>query len=236
MHAVEAHLAAYTATGETVHLSRARRIAEALCVRQATKVAAVTGRAWVAEHYRQDWSVDTVYGRGAAPGSDDFRPYGLQPGHQFEWVKLQLVLRRIERAEAAGAATTHAAASTGGRCAAPWGFSFGPVCAGGGDSAAAVTSDRSGGAADARLLLAQELYDSTMEASWDTEYGGLVYAIDPHQLARQTGGESTVAFADLACDADKYFWVQQEAMTAAAMMAAATGEARCVYALMVVAF
>lgn len=87
MHACEAMLWAFEATGEQRFLDRAGQLAENITLRQA-KLAG--GLIW--EHYHADWSVDWDYNR------DDpkhlFRPWGFQPGHQTEWSKLLLILHR----------------------------------------------------------------------------------------------------------------------------------------------
>merc|ERR1711862_93306 len=59
------------------------------------------------------------------------------------------------------------------------------------------------------LERARELFDRAFAASWDDEFGGMVYGFGP----------------DLKwCDDDKYFWVQGESIAAAALHNAATGE------------
>lgn len=87
MHACEAFLAAWEATGELGFLERARLLAENITTRQA---ALANGLVW--EHYRQDWSVDWDYNRHDK--SNIFRPWGYQPGHLTEWAKLLLILAR----------------------------------------------------------------------------------------------------------------------------------------------
>lgn len=87
MHACEALLAAFDATGETRYLHRAERLAQAVTVRQA---ALTGGLIW--EHFRADWSVDWDYNRHDK--SNLFRPWGYQPGHLAEWAKLLLILER----------------------------------------------------------------------------------------------------------------------------------------------
>ncbi|HSX58686.1 MAG TPA: AGE family epimerase/isomerase [Tahibacter sp.] len=87
MHACEALLAAFEATGERRYLERALTLADNLTRRQA---ALAGGLVW--EHYDAQWNVDWDYHR------DDprhlFRPWGFQPGHQTEWSKLLLILDR----------------------------------------------------------------------------------------------------------------------------------------------
>ena len=87
MHACEAWLAAYEASGEPRYLQRAQLLAANMTGRQA---ALAGGLVW--EHYRPDWSVDWDYNRDDR--SNIFRPWGFQPGHQVEWAKLLLILDR----------------------------------------------------------------------------------------------------------------------------------------------
>lgn len=87
MHACEALLAAFEASGEVRYLDRALLLADNLTRRQA---ALAGGLVW--EHYDAHWNIDWDYHR------DDpkhlFRPWGFQPGHQTEWSKLLLTLDR----------------------------------------------------------------------------------------------------------------------------------------------
>lgn len=93
MHALEAHLAAFDATGQAKHLQRARVIAHAMCVRNAAAVKEAThGHELVYEHYHEDWSVDLEFNKDK-PG-DRFLPYGFQPGHLMEWAKLLMQLHQ----------------------------------------------------------------------------------------------------------------------------------------------
>ncbi len=85
MHACEALLAAFDATGERRYLHRAETIAHNITVRQA---ALADGLIW--EHYHADWSVDWDYNRDDK--SNIFRPWGIQPGHLTEWAKLLLII------------------------------------------------------------------------------------------------------------------------------------------------
>ena len=87
MHACEALIAAYEATGEAAFLLRAETLARNITQRQA---ALAGGLVW--EHYHADWSVDTEYNRHDK--SNIFRPWGYQPGHLTEWAKLLLLLER----------------------------------------------------------------------------------------------------------------------------------------------
>ncbi len=99
MHACEALLAAYEATGESEYLDRSYAVARAF----ARDLAAETdGLLW--EHYDAGWTHDFGYNREAP--RDQFRPWGYQPGHHAEWAKLLASLARhrdepwlLERAE-----------------------------------------------------------------------------------------------------------------------------------------
>jgi mannose/cellobiose epimerase-like protein (N-acyl-D-glucosamine 2-epimerase family) len=87
MHACEALISAFEATGDQVYLRRAETLAHNITVRQA---ALCDNTVW--EHYQQDWSVDLEYNRHDS--SNIFRPWGFQPGHLTEWSKLLLILER----------------------------------------------------------------------------------------------------------------------------------------------
>lgn len=87
MHACEAMLTAFEATGDSKFLERAYTLARRMTVDRA---ALADGLIW--EHYDEHWRIDWDYNR------DDpkhlFRPWGFQPGHQTEWAKLLLILER----------------------------------------------------------------------------------------------------------------------------------------------
>ncbi|WP_297577284.1 AGE family epimerase/isomerase [uncultured Deefgea sp.] len=87
MHACEALLAAFEATGDTKFLDRAELLARHITQRQA---ALANGLIW--EHYHADWTIDWDYNRDDK--SNIFRPWGFQPGHLTEWAKLLLILER----------------------------------------------------------------------------------------------------------------------------------------------
>jgi mannose/cellobiose epimerase-like protein (N-acyl-D-glucosamine 2-epimerase family) len=87
MHACEAMLAAFEATGDTKFLDRAELLASHITQRQA---ALANGLIW--EHYHADWTIDWDYNRDDK--SNIFRPWGFQPGHLTEWAKLLLILER----------------------------------------------------------------------------------------------------------------------------------------------
>jgi mannose/cellobiose epimerase-like protein (N-acyl-D-glucosamine 2-epimerase family) len=61
------------------------------------------------------------------------------------------------------------------------------------------------------LPTAQRLFDTALARAWDEEYGGICYGFAPDGSL---------------CDTDKYFWVQAEALAAAALLAAKSGDDR----------
>ena len=86
MHSVEAFLAAGDATGDAAWVQRALRIAERLIDGSAR------AHGWrVPEHYDAGWRPVHGYNRGRP--RDQFRPYGVMPGHGLEWARLLLHLR-----------------------------------------------------------------------------------------------------------------------------------------------
>ena len=87
MHACEALLAAFEATGQPRFLDRAEQLADHITRRQA---ALAGGLVW--EHYGADWAVDWDYNRDDK--TNIFRPWGFQTGHLTEWAKLLLILER----------------------------------------------------------------------------------------------------------------------------------------------
>ena len=87
MHAVEAFLSAYFATGRPSFLRRAHSI----CARLISFAAAAQWR--VPEHFTADWT--PLPGYHADRPADGFRPFGATPGHGVEWARLLLQLRLI---------------------------------------------------------------------------------------------------------------------------------------------
>jgi mannose/cellobiose epimerase-like protein (N-acyl-D-glucosamine 2-epimerase family) len=89
MHACEATMAAFEATGDERFLQRALSLAEAVTGGLAGLAG---GLVW--EHYRLGadarWVVDWEFNRGDK--TDIFRPWGYQTGHLSEWAKLLLQL------------------------------------------------------------------------------------------------------------------------------------------------
>lgn len=85
MHAVEAFLAAFDASGDPVWSRRALRIAE--------RIVGDVARAhdWrVVEHFDGAWAPLVDYNRDEP--RHPFRPYGVTPGHGLEWARLLLHL------------------------------------------------------------------------------------------------------------------------------------------------
>jgi mannose/cellobiose epimerase-like protein (N-acyl-D-glucosamine 2-epimerase family) len=85
------------------------------------------------------------------------------------------------------------------------------------------------GSAPAWLLpIARHLFDAALAHAWDAESGGVVYGFAPVLL--DSAGVDTRAAdqgsAYTVCDDDKYFWVQAEAIAAAARLFSLTGDAR----------
>jgi mannose/cellobiose epimerase-like protein (N-acyl-D-glucosamine 2-epimerase family) len=80
MHACEAYLAAYDATGTEDYLDRAYTVADSL-VRDPPADSGL-----VPEHYTTEWEPDPEYNRDDP--RHQFRPPGFQPGHGVEWAKL----------------------------------------------------------------------------------------------------------------------------------------------------
>ncbi|ALM51853.1 AGE family epimerase/isomerase [Halomonas huangheensis] len=85
MHACEALISAYDATGETHYLDQALSIGRSLLKANRENL-----HGWIWEHYNVNWQRDLDYNR------DDpqhlFRPWGYQVGHQTEWAKLLVLL------------------------------------------------------------------------------------------------------------------------------------------------
>jgi mannose/cellobiose epimerase-like protein (N-acyl-D-glucosamine 2-epimerase family) len=85
MHTVEAYLFAADVTGDPVWRDRARSICE--------RIIGIHARAhdWrIPEHYDSDWTPIPDYNEDQA--ADPFRPFGVTPGHAFEWSRLLVQL------------------------------------------------------------------------------------------------------------------------------------------------
>ncbi len=82
MHLTEALMAAFEATGDSIYLRMAERIADLIVNRHARQ------NGWrLPEHFTADWQLDRAYS-----GNPVFRPYGTTPGHWLEWSRLLLQL------------------------------------------------------------------------------------------------------------------------------------------------
>ncbi len=85
MHSVEALLAAADATGDEVWVDHAARIVQRLILGEARE------HSWhVPEHYDEHWQILPDYNRDQP--RHPFRPYGVTPGHGFEWARLVIQL------------------------------------------------------------------------------------------------------------------------------------------------
>lgn len=78
------------------------------------------------------------------------------------------------------------------------------------------------------LATARRLFDVALKHGWDAREGGVVYGFAPESLRAPVTGKHRIDPVDDAevfiCDDDKYFWVQAEAIAAAARLHAATGD------------
>lgn len=85
MHATEALIAAYDASGDHRYLDQAQRIAENIVERCTVST---QGHIW--EHYDSAWSPDFDYNRDDPKNL--YKPWGYQSGHFTEWAKLLLII------------------------------------------------------------------------------------------------------------------------------------------------
>jgi mannose/cellobiose epimerase-like protein (N-acyl-D-glucosamine 2-epimerase family) len=104
MHACEAMLSAFEATGEQRYVDRAAALARAVTEHLAEKAG---GLIW--EHYHADWSPDWEFNRHDK--GDVFRPWGFQSGHHTAWAKLLLALERALPEDPDNEALVHRARS-----------------------------------------------------------------------------------------------------------------------------
>ena len=116
MHLTEALMAAQEATGDSVFLDRARRIAGRLIDGHARDAGWV-----VPEHFHPDWTERPDY-----DGDPMFRPGGTTPGHALEWARLLTQLHGLggEDWMPAAAAALFDAACAGGWDGARGGFVY----------------------------------------------------------------------------------------------------------------
>ena len=89
MHACEALIEAFEATGHGEFLARAQTLAERVAVDLAAKS---DGLIW--EHYTKALDIDWDYNKDDP--ANLYRPWGFQPGHQTEWAKLLLTLYSMQ--------------------------------------------------------------------------------------------------------------------------------------------
>jgi sulfoquinovose isomerase len=125
MHAVEAFTTAHQVTGQLTFLRRAQGISDRL-------ISFAGETRWrVPEHFTEGWQPLPDY--HADRPADEFRPFGVTPGHGLEWSRLLLQLRladpsRPGRAGQAGRAAAAAAlfdrAHTDGWSASRCGFAY----------------------------------------------------------------------------------------------------------------
>lgn len=85
MHSVEAFLALAAATKDTKWLKRALKIVE-----RVIHTHAANNNFRVIEHFDENWNPVKDY--NAENKGDQFRPYGVTPGHGFEWSRLLISL------------------------------------------------------------------------------------------------------------------------------------------------
>lgn len=86
MHIIEAFIAAADALGEPVWFARALRICERLVHQEARRTD------WrIVEHFDNQWS--PLPGYNSEEKDHPFRPFGVTPGHAFEWSRLLISLQ-----------------------------------------------------------------------------------------------------------------------------------------------
>jgi mannose/cellobiose epimerase-like protein (N-acyl-D-glucosamine 2-epimerase family) len=74
------------------------------------------------------------------------------------------------------------------------------------------------------LPKARFLFDTALAHGWDAEHGGIVYGFAFESLREPSSSPVAVEGDAYVCDGDKYFWVQAEAIAAAARLFEATGD------------
>lgn len=84
MHITEAFIASYDLTNDSVWLE------QALAITKRITSASENFDFRIPEHFTQDWQVDPNY--NLTNKTDQFRPFGVIPGHGFEWSRLCLEL------------------------------------------------------------------------------------------------------------------------------------------------
>jgi sulfoquinovose isomerase len=87
MHTFEAFLGAFSATGRPSFLEQARGIG-------ARMIEFASSSQWrIPEHFSSDWRPLPEF--NVSSPADQFRPYGVTPGHGLEWARLLLQLRTV---------------------------------------------------------------------------------------------------------------------------------------------
>lgn len=87
MHMVEALIAIYEATEKKEYIDKALNVAGTVTGELAEKA---EGMIW--EHYDSNWELNPVYNKDDP--ENIYRPFGFLSGHQIEWAKLLLILKR----------------------------------------------------------------------------------------------------------------------------------------------
>jgi sulfoquinovose isomerase len=166
MHMVEALMAAGDATGDPVWHDRALRIADRLVNRAARE------REWrIAEHFDAAWRPLPEY--NADQPRHPFRPYGVTPGHGFEWSRLLLQLAAALDAPPAwlleASRGLFARAMEDGRLA-PGGFAYTTDAAGRPvvtDRLHWVVCEAIGAAAALHAVTGEDAYERAYRDAWD---------------------------------------------------------------------
>lgn len=178
MHMVEAFLAAADALDDPAWLVRGFRISERLIHHEARR------RDWrVVEHFDERWRPQPDY--NVEVKDHPFRPFGVTPGHGFEWARLLIALRG--RLDAPPAWMLEAAEGLFARAAADgWG-------AGGGFvyttdfAGAAVIEQRLHWVVAEAIGAAAALHESTGAASYEDWYRRAWNFADAHLADRANG-------------------------------------------------
>jgi len=88
MHMLEAYLAAFSVTGDSVLLARCLRVAS-------RAVQAARAQAWrLPEHFDEKWA--PILDFNSERRDDPFKPYGSTVGHWFEWARLLILVETAQ--------------------------------------------------------------------------------------------------------------------------------------------
>lgn len=172
MHACEAMLWAYEATHEQRFLQRAARLADSVTCQLASQA---QGLIW--EHYDANWQIDWQYNLDNPKHL--FRPWGFQPGHQTEWVKLLLILHRHQPA---AWQLNRAAALFNQALESAWDHQYGGICYGfapdgsicDGDKYFWVQAESFAAAALLAQATSKPVYREWYERIWDYSWQHLI--------------------------------------------------------------